>query len=174
MFILCLLAMATGSASAPAVAAQDFEARLKDYVALHQKLEAELPKLPDKASPEEIDRNQRALATRIAAARAGARPGDVFTPVVEDLLQRTVREVLTDPGGKTVKASIEDENVPLPKLVVNGRYPDKVPLATMPAQVLAALPPLDEDLEYRFIGRRLVLLDVHAHLIVDFTRDILP
>jgi hypothetical protein len=173
MTFLCLLVLATGSASA-SVTAQDFEARLRDYVALHKKLEAELPKLPDKASPEEIDRNQRALATRIAAARAGAREGDVFTPAVEDLLKRTVREVLTNPGGRNVRGSIEDENVPLPKLVVNGRYPDKVPLATMPAQVLAALPPLEEDLEYRFIGRRLVLLDVHAHLIVDFTGEILP
>ena len=33
----------------------------------------------------------------------------------------------------------------------------------MPPQVLAALPKLPEDIEYRFIGDRLILLDVHAH-----------
>jgi hypothetical protein len=29
-------------------------------------------------------------------------------------------------------------------------------------------------MEYRFIGRRLVLIDSHAHLIVDFTDELLP
>jgi hypothetical protein len=29
-------------------------------------------------------------------------------------------------------------------------------------------------MEYRFIGKRLVLLDTHAHIVVDFTGDVLP
>jgi hypothetical protein len=58
--------------------------------------------------------------------------------------------------------------------LVNGRYPDGVPLTTMPPQVLAALPKLPPELEYRFIGERLVLLDGPAHLIVDFIQDALP
>jgi hypothetical protein len=81
-FLLCLLAMAAGSAPNPVF--QDFEAWLKDYVALHKKLEAALPKLPDKASPEEIDRSQGALGKRMAAARSDARPGEFFTPAVQD------------------------------------------------------------------------------------------
>jgi hypothetical protein len=44
----------------------------------------------------------------------------------------------------------------------------------MPLQVLATLPKLDEGLEYRFIGRRLVLMDTHANLMVDFTENVLP
>ena len=44
------------------------------------------------------------------------------------------------------------------KLAVNSRYPDEVPLSTMPPQVLAMLPKLPDDLEYRFIGTRLILL----------------
>jgi hypothetical protein len=44
----------------------------------------------------------------------------------------------------------------------------------MPPQVLAALPRLPEDLEYRFIGSRLILLDVHAQIVVDFIEDALP
>jgi hypothetical protein len=170
--LLCLLVLATGSTSSPAL--QQFEARLKDYVALHRKVEADLPKLPKKATPEEIDRNQRALGERIAAARRNARPGELFTPAMQALVKRTLQEVLGGPGGKALKASIMDENPGLPKMAVNSRYPDQVPLSTMPPQVLASLPALDEDLEYRFIGRRLVLLDVHAHLIVDFTEDVLP
>ena len=48
---------------------------------------------------------------------------------------------------------------------MNGRYPDTVPLSTVPPQVLQTLPKLGEDMEYRFIGERLVLYDVHAHLV---------
>lgn len=42
-----------------------------------------------------------------------------------------------------------------------------VPLTTIPPQVLQTLPQLTEDLEYRFIGNWLILLDTHAHVIAD-------
>ena len=175
MLILCLLAVATGSAAnAPRPAFQEFEARLKDYVALHRKLEAALPPLPEKASPEEIDRNQRLLGKRIAASRSEARPGEFFTPAIQDLIRSSLKDVLNDMGKKNLMGSIMDENPGPLKLALNTRYPDEVPLSTMPPPILAALPPLEEDLEYRFIGRRLVLLDVHAHLIVDYTDEVLP
>jgi hypothetical protein len=44
----------------------------------------------------------------------------------------------------------------------------------MPPQVLEPLPKLDEEMEYRFLGQRLVLLDTHAHIVVDYTEDVLP
>ena len=49
-----------------------------------------------------------------------------------------------------------------------------MPLATIPPQVLQTLPKLTQDLEYRFIGDALILLDVRAHLIADFIEDALP
>jgi hypothetical protein len=70
-----------------------------------------------------------------------------------------------------------DENPVTPaaiKLTVNSRYPDTVPLTTVPPQVLQTMPKLTEDLEYRFIGDALILLDVHAHVIADFIEDVLP
>jgi hypothetical protein len=36
------------------------------------------------------------------------------------------------------------------------------------------LPKLEETLEYRFIGRHLILLDVPAHLIVDVIDNAMP
>ena len=54
------------------------------------------------------------------------------------------------------------------KLAVNGRYPDEVPISTVPPQVLAPLPKLPEELEYRFIQNNLILFDPHAHIIADF------
>ena len=70
-----------------------------------------------------------------------------------------------------------DENPVTPgalKLTVNSRYPDSVPLTTVPPQLLQTMPKLTEDLEYRFIGDWLILLDVHAHVIADFIEDVLP
>jgi hypothetical protein len=63
------------------------------------------------------------------------------------------------------------EDAPAPKSVtlkVNARYPDSQPLPTMPPNILASLPRLPEQLEYRIIGRNLILRDVPANLIVDF------
>jgi len=82
--------------------------------------------------------------------------------------------VIERPGGDTTKASIMDENPQGTKIQVNGRYPDTVPLSTMPPDMLAALPALPEELEYRFVGDRLVLLDTKAHLIIDFVENVLP
>jgi hypothetical protein len=47
-------------------------------------------------------------------------------------------------------------------------------LPTVPPNVLANLPQLPEDLEYRILGRDLILRDVHANLIVDFVPRIIP
>lgn len=154
--------------------AEDFEARVKRYVALHRKLEAKLPRLPNRATPEQVDGNQRALGEMIKTARAGAVRGELFTPELQALVQRTLAAVLAGPGAKNTKGSIMDENPGVPNLSVNDRYPDAIPLSTMPPQVLQSLPKLEGDLEYRFIGKRLVLMDAAAHIVIDFTEDVLP
>jgi len=43
-----------------------------------------------------------------------------------------------------------------------------VPISTVPPQVLAQLPKLPEELEYRFIQTNLILFDTHAHTIADY------
>ncbi len=47
-------------------------------------------------------------------------------------------------------------------------------MATMPPSLLAVLPRLPKELEYRIIGRFLVLRDVDAALIVDYIPDLIP
>ena len=155
-------------------AAKVFTEQVKEYLVLHRKLEASLPKLPTEATPEQVDKNQRGLWSLISAERANAKPGEFFTPVMQELVRRTMTAVLRGPGGDTIRASLMDENPGVKNLKVNDRYPDSIPLSTMPPQVLEPLPKLEEDLEYRFVGERLVLVDAHAHLIVDFTEDVLP
>lgn len=151
--------------------------RLKQYVELHRRIERSLPKLPKEVSPQEMDKHQRALEIRLRAARATAKPGDIFTREARPVIQRLLASVFGGPDGKQLKASIMDETQAEPsaaQLAVNSRYPDTVPLASVPPQVLQTLPKLTEDLEYRFIGNSLILLDVRAHLIADFIKDALP
>jgi hypothetical protein len=66
-----------------------------------------------------------------------------------------------------------DEPDELGRAVVNERWPGTA-LTTMPPDLLAILPPLPRELEYRFVHRDLVLWDVRADLIVDVLRDAIP
>ena len=149
----------------------DFEKRVTDYVSLQKQLTGSLKRLPDQASPKEIDTHQRALAALIAKARSDARQGDIFIPGIQTYIRGVVRRVLTGPDGPKIKASLMDENPMRMKIEINGRYPDEIPMSTMPPDVLSALPQLPEDLEYRFVGNRLILLDTRYHLVIDFVPD---
>ena len=71
-------------------------------------------------------------------------------------------------------AVMEENPGEVVKLVVNGRYPDTIPLSSVPPQILQALPPLPQELEYRFIETSLILLDVQAHIIVDYLTGAVP
>jgi hypothetical protein len=57
---------------------------------------------------------------------------------------------------------------PLPALHVNMEWPEHVPFGFVPPQMLAVLPLLPAELQYRMIGNAVVLWDHHANLIVDF------
>jgi hypothetical protein len=162
---------------AEAEALATMNSRLRDYVDLHTRIEGKLPKLPNDATPQQIDTKQRELEKQMREARATAKQGDIFTPEAQPIIKRLLASVFGGPDGKQLKASIMDENQLAPsaaKLTVNGRYPDTVPLTSVPPQVLQTLPKLTEDLEYRFIGNSIILLDVHAHVIADFIEDVLP
>jgi hypothetical protein len=154
----------------------EFSKRVDEFAALHKKLENTQQKLPKEATPEQIDKNQRALAALITSSRAGAQQGDVFTAPGQVYVRNLLKRIFANYDRRKLRESIEDEN-PAPgtvKLAVNGRYPDNVPLASMPPEVLQALPPLPEEIEYRFVGDALILLDPHAHIVIDFIPNALP
>jgi hypothetical protein len=160
---------AKAPANASALTIKDFLKRVDDYIAVHKKLEDTLPKLSKQTTPQEIDVHERALAKLVQEARKTAKPGDLLTPAMQRFVRTVLRPIFSGKDGAQIKSEILDKeykgNV---KLVVNGRYPDEVPVSTMPPQVLAALPKLAEELEYRFIQNNLILFDPHAHIIADF------
>jgi hypothetical protein len=158
-----------------AKALADFREEVEEYVELHKKLAATLPGVPKEATPLQLDQRQRALAALIQAARKGAAPGDIFERDSRPVIRKLLVGIFGTPDGKTLRATIADENPgQAVKLQVNGRYPDAIPVSSMPPQVLQALPPLPKEVEYRFIGSTLILLDVQAHIIVDFMTGALP
>ena len=151
----------------------DFQARVKNYLALRQKLMAGRPALPDKATPDQIEAHQRALGDLIIAARKGAKKGDLFSAEMTVLARRLLGPIFKGPDGAAIRNAILEEAQPLVP-TINARYPDDVPVSTMPPVILKALPKLDETLEFRFVGRHLILMDVPAHLIVDIVDNAMP
>jgi hypothetical protein len=161
--------------NAGATVMADFVAKVEAYAKLRSKLGESTPRRPDESTPEQIDQHQRALALLVVAARKGARQGDLFSPEMRGVVHALMAQVFKNPQDRAeLRASIAEDNEGGVKLVVNGRYPDTIPLATMPPDVLKNLPPLPKEIEYRFVGESLILLDVTAHLIVDFMSFALP
>jgi hypothetical protein len=174
-----LIGVASAGAAAPqkakprvnpnAAVISDFLKRVDAYVALHKKLEDPLPKLSKESTPQQIDAHQRTLAKLIQEARKDAKPGELLTPAMQRLVRTLLRPIFSGRQGQQIKNEILDKEYKGDaKLAVNARYPDEVPISTVPPQVLKGLPKLPEELEYRFIQNSMIIFDSHAHIIVDF------
>ena len=61
-----------------------------------------------------------------------------------------------------------------PTLRAPAKYPAGLPYPTTPAVVLAVLPVLPTGLQYRIIGKDLILLDQPADVILDYVRNVIP
>jgi hypothetical protein len=160
--------------NADAALSVEFLKGVQAYVELHRKLEATLPPRPEHATPAEIQAHENALATLIVQARSRAKQGDLLPQKVRAYLRRQIGAVLRGPDGAVIRQSVMEDNPGRVQLKVNARYPDGLPITTMPAPILGALPKLPEHVEYRFVGERLVLLDIHAQLVMDYMTDALP
>ena len=151
----------------------DFKSRIDKYMELHNRLEKESPPLKETKNADEIKASQEVLAQKIRAARKGAKQGEIFTPQIQQLFRRLMYPETKGRDGAESKAAMAEEKQELKDVVVkvNAQYPDTAPLMTVPPNILAALPKLPEDLEYRFVMRHMILLDVHANVIVDFVQN---
>jgi len=143
----------------------EFKARIDAYVDLRKREDDGAPTLKRTDDSANIKVAQDSLATRIMAARAPAKHGDIFTPEITLCFRRLLRPELKDADTKQL---IRDDNPGNIKFKVNGVYPAGEPLSTVPANVLASLPQLPPDLEYRFVGKHLILRDSRANLVIDY------
>lgn len=125
---------------------------------------------------EQLLRQQRRFANAMRAARPFARAGDVFTPAVSRYF-RTRIDALVRETGLDVTTAIEPPDEDEVVVAAAPCVAEPVPWNAGPVMwpsLLAALPELPPELEYRFIGQDLVLIDMLANLVVDVLHDALP
>jgi len=172
------------NANPDAIILADFQKRIDAYMTIHKAATKDAPPLKETNNPAEIKAAQDALGAKIRAARTAAKQGDIMTVEIQNKFRRLTYPVVTSPAaqgttGREVKKDIKEElkeNTEERKeeggkpvvLKVNATYPNDTPLPTTPPQVLMNLPKLPEQLEYRIIGKNLIIRDVDANIIVDF------
>lgn len=164
----------------------DFQKRIDAYMAIHRDASKDAPRLKETNDPSQIKHAQEALAAKIRAARMGAKQGDIMTAEIRNKFRRLMYPVVQGPSAqgtsgsaKAVKADVKDglkENTEEREeeggkpvvMKVNATYPPDTPLPSTPPQVLKSLPKLPEQLEYRIVGKNLIIRDIDANIIVDF------
>jgi hypothetical protein len=174
-----LLAGLTGIAQAPPAPGSadsnvvtEFQQRAKQYLDWREKTAGKTPSPAD--SPEKIVAGRRELANKVRVARASAKQGEIFTPKVSGYFRREIADTLNGPHGKEIRSSLRHAEPISIELQINQSYPENVPLQSTPPSLLLNLPELPKGLEYRILGRELVLRDSDANIIVDYVPDALP
>ncbi len=140
----------------------------------HNEAEGKVPNLKRTDDPVEISGREKALAEMIMTLRAGAQEGEIFAKEVQPYFIKIIQDDFAKRSAwSTAGRSVHElpKNV---KVSVNTVYPTTFPLLTFPAALLQKLPDLPPELEYRIVGRNLILRDVKANLIVDVLRDAIP
>jgi hypothetical protein len=151
--------------------AADFAARVEKYVELRKKADDSAPPLKETRDPAKIKAAQQALVERIGAARSDAKQGDIFTPEIAAYFRHLMRPESKETGTKEI---MKEDKVGTVPFKINGPYPDEKPLVTAPPNILGALPPLPKDIEYRFVGKHLILRDSRANSIIDYMLNAIP
>ena len=190
MWILCAFSLVLAGSVAlaedtkrtvpPHSGSSEFEANVRRYLELRKAATKSVPELKKKDDPASVVAREQGLAAAIRKARPAARPGDIITEATRKYFQSLTVSRMHAQGGAAVKDTLKQGNPAADpegadvKLQINGIYPKSAPRSTMPASLLTRLPKLPEELEYRFIGRTLVLLDTGANLIVDYATQVGP
>jgi hypothetical protein len=171
--LICVV-LASGQArvNPQAEAMARFSERVTAYLALQKKVEGKLEMQKQTNDPERIKAHVASLAEGMRLARADAKAGDVFNGAA-DQFRLIIREDAKDRSVRDAFATMRE--VPTKTAPrVNADYPETAALATVPALILKRLQQLPEGIEYRFMGRDLILRDTRANLIVDVLPGAVP
>jgi hypothetical protein len=152
-----------------------FNNNVAAYVALHHQVERLLPPQRNFVDSAELLAYVAALRRGLCALRPSAREGDVFGPAAGEF-RRRIRYALRAHG-----IEVRDLLLEMTDDTEEGARPPVVNEAfswalgnVMPIAIIDALPALPVELQYRLVGGRLVLIDLHAGLVVDVLRAALP
>src|SRR3954453_6899256 len=165
-----LLAQDRVNPQAEAMAA--FSKRVNEYVSLQKKVEGTLPSQKATEDPARIKAHIAQVADGIRAARSDAKAGDLFNGASEQF-RRIIKEDARHRSVRDAFAAMQEVPKRTPPRV-NADYPETAALATVPPLILERLQRLPEGVEYRFMGRDLILRDTKANLIVDVLPNAVP
>ena len=154
---------------------QEFVDRVNQYVEIQRLATAALGEPEMCANPEELLRQESVFAKAIREGRSDAREGDIFTPEAARYFRALIAEAAWERGldlvGEFQDARAWDTEAAV--VEVNAQVPWNAGPVMWPS-ILARLPELPAELEYRFVGRDLVLVDVFGNVVVDILRESLP
>ena len=108
------------------------------------------------------------------SARAGAKPGDVFTADSAAYIRTVIKTELDSQEKKEVRQTVLEAETKAVPIRVNYTYPESEELVEMPPTLLLKLPQLPKQVKFRFVRRNLLLVDRENGLIIDYMTDALP
>ena len=152
-----------------------FEKRVKEYIKLRQTVaKKNLPKLSAESTPEQIEAYKLAFQDRIRAARPNAKPGELFTPDITGIIRGLIKAEFKGRERQELRETVLEADTQGVPLRVNYVYPETKELTQIPPTLLLELPPLPQELRYRFVGRHLLLVDRENNVIIDYMLNALP
>ena len=156
-----------------AAAMAEFQKRLQAYLELRERLGHKIAPLSTTVDSAELTTRQQSLAAAMRTARARAKPGDLIPPTVAEQIAGIVRADFAKRRAAAKTATLSE--VPhAGRPVINKTYPADEALPTVPPLLLGNLPKLPDNLQYRFYGRHLVILDGDLQIMTDYVADVLP
>jgi hypothetical protein len=159
----------TGVANAEDEATERFMERVQAYMEFRNDFTEMVPPLKAASDREAIETASNALAGALRAARPQAQIGDIFAPDIIVAFRQRIDDAIRQQGraAEDLLAEMASEaSLFCSRLAVNARFDWSCSAAT-PGFLIAALPPLPDELQYRFVDGDLMLVDVPARLIVD-------
>ena len=160
--------------SAEATAIKQFDDAIAKYMALRRRLRSEVAGPVKNSTSSQVTDASDALAGAIERARRDAAVGSIFNEQVAAVIKQRIADAVRTEKLAPVLADIDDEGKAGPMPKIHLRLPVSAQMATMPPSLLKVLPALPKELEYRILGRYLILRDVDASLILDYVPAAVP
>jgi hypothetical protein len=151
-----------------------FSASVSDYIKLRTRIGQELPPLTLTTNPAEIAEASDNIAQAVQRAHPKAPQGRFFTPQTATEIRRRLGQYARAYDLSSIITPDPEERETVRGVNVYTRFPMASPMATMPPGLLQQLPPLPPQLEYRLVGRVLILRDTDAALVLDYLPNAVP
>ena len=149
-----------------------FQLRVAQYLTLHRRLEGTRPRMRFTEPVQMMFLSRTELAAGLRHARADAKQGDILSPDIAMVFRQTIEAALREGLLGEVLAALGERPGVTSVPAVNGDVATEA--VALPMCLQRVFPPLPPELEYRFLQRDLLLVDVRAGLIVDYVPAAIP